>query len=59
MRTIMIAAAVAASALRGCTFKSTTVRQAETPPPVVYEAPAPTVVYQSPTPIVVYQHRLS
>ena len=31
--------------MAGCTFKSTTVRRAESPPTVVYEAP-PTVVYQ-------------
>ncbi|HZF33756.1 MAG TPA: hypothetical protein VE914_08145 [Candidatus Angelobacter sp.] len=55
MRTTLIAAAVATAALTGCTFKSTTVRQAETPPPVVYQAPAPAVIYQSPTPTVVYQ----
>lgn len=55
LRIIMIAAVVAAAALTGCTFQSTTVRKAETPPPVVYQAPAPVVVapsataYQQPT----------
>jgi hypothetical protein len=52
MRTLIVILATAA--LAGCTFKSTTVRQAETPPRVVYAQPAPTVVYQ-PAPTVVYQ----
>jgi hypothetical protein len=51
MKTIGIAALVAAAALAGCTFKSTTV---ERPAPVVYAQPAPTVVYQAP-PTVVYE----
>jgi hypothetical protein len=48
MRSI-IALTIAAAVLTGCTFKSTTVRRAEAPPPatVVYEAP-PTVAYQQP-----------
>jgi hypothetical protein len=56
MRSIIIVAVGASAALAGCTFKSTTVRRAETPPPaaVVYAQPAPTVVYQTP-PTVVYQ----
>lgn len=49
-----IAALVAAAALAGCTFKSTEVRRAETPPPVVYQAPAPAVVAP---PAVVYQQQ--
>jgi hypothetical protein len=41
---------VAAAVLAGCTFKSTTVRRAEAPPPtVVYTQPTPTVVYGTPT----------
>jgi hypothetical protein len=44
MKTIGIAVLAAATALAGCTFKSTEVRRAETPPPVMYQAPAPTVV---------------
>ena len=35
------------TALAACTVKNTTVKQAETPPPVVYQQP--TVVYQQPT----------
>src|SRR5580765_1877298 len=56
MKTIAIGLTVAATALAGCTFKSTTVKPVESPPPpVVYQAPAPTVVappavaYQQPT----------
>src|SRR5215813_1817913 len=45
---------MALAVLAGCTFKSTTVRRAEAPPPVVYQ-PAPTAVYQQPAPAVVYQ----
>jgi hypothetical protein len=53
MRTFI--AILTMAALAGCTFKSTTVKQAETPPPrVVYTQPASTVVYQAP-PAVVYQ----
>jgi len=47
MRTAAIILATAA--LAGCTFKSTTYKQADAPPPVVYQAP-PTVVYQAPAP---------
>lgn len=53
MRTSIIALAIAASALSGCTFKSTTVERAQTPAHAVVE-PAPVVVYQAP-PAVVYQ----
>lgn len=42
MRTAFLILAIAG--LSGCTFKSTEVKRAETPPPVVYQAPAPTVV---------------
>lgn len=58
MKTIVVPILVAATAaaISGCTFKSTTVKQAEAPPPkVVYvqPAPAPTVyqptVYSTPT----------
>jgi hypothetical protein len=52
MRTFIVI--LTAAALAGCTFKSTTVRQAEAPPRVVYTQPAPSVVYQAP-PAVVYQ----
>src|SRR5262245_13945372 len=54
----IIALGVAAVALGACTFRSTTVRPAEAPPPatVVYPAPPPSVVYQSP-PTVVYQQQ--
>jgi len=57
MRSIIIVAVAASAALAGCTFKSTTVRRAEVPPPatVVYATPAPTVVYATPAPTVVYQ----
>jgi hypothetical protein len=57
MRSIIIVAVAASAALAGCTFKSTTVRRAEVPPPatVVYATPAPTVVYTTPAPTVVYQ----
>jgi len=66
MRSIIILAVAASAALAGCTFKSTTVRRAEVPPPatvvyatppatVVYATPAPTVVYATPAPTVVYQ----
>ena len=57
MRTILIGAAIAATALSGC-ISSTTVHRAETPPPatVVYEQPAPVVVYQSPQ-TVAYQQQ--
>ena len=55
MKTIVvpILVAVTAAAISGCTFKSTTVKQAEAPPPkVVYVQPAPTVyqptVYSTP-----------
>lgn len=51
MRTAVVILAIATAALAGCTFKSTTYKQAATPPPVVYQAP-PTVVYQAPTPTV-------
>lgn len=51
MRTIVIALAVAASALGGCTFKSTTVERGATPAHVAVE-PAPVVVYQTPPPVV-------
>src|SRR5262249_8497361 len=56
--------AIAASALGGCTFKSTTVAREPTPaytaaepapaPVVVYQN-SPPVVYQAPAPTVVYQ----
>lgn len=49
MRTFIAVLAVAA--LAGCTVKNTTVKQAETPPPVV-TTPAPTVVYQTPAVVV-------
>lgn len=53
MRTSIIALAVVASALGGCTFKSTTVERAQTPAHTVVEpAPAPVVVYQAPAPVV-------
>ena len=53
MRTTIIALAVAASALGGCTFKSTTVERGATPAHVAVEpAPAPVVVYQTPPPVV-------
>jgi hypothetical protein len=52
MRTALILA-IATAGLAGCTFKSTEVKRASTPPPVVYQAPAPVappvVVYQQPT----------
>jgi|SRR5215470_5998142 len=47
MRSTIIVAVAASAAVAGCTFKSTTVRRAETPPTVVYQAP-PIVVYQQP-----------
>lgn len=51
MRIILLA--MAATALAGCTFQSTTVRRAAAPAPtVVYAQPAPTVVYG--TPVAVY-----
>ena len=55
MRTTIIALAVAAAALSGCTFKSTTVERGATPAHVAVEpapAPAPVVVYQTPPPVV-------
>ena len=52
MKCIIVLGATAAI-LGGCSFRETTIRQAEAPPPVVYETPAPTVVYQSP-PAAVY-----
>ena len=53
MRTSIIALAMAASALGGCTFKSTTVERAQTPAHTIVEpAPAPVVVYQEPPPVV-------
>jgi len=53
VRTTIIALAVAASALGGCTFKSTTVERGATPAHVAVEpAPAPVVVYQTPPPVV-------
>jgi hypothetical protein len=52
MRTALILA-IATTALAGCTFKSTEVKRAETPPPVVHQ-PAPTVVTP---PAVVYQQQ--
>ena len=62
MRTSIVALAVAAAALGGCTFNSTTVERARTPAHVaVQPAPAPVVVYQVPAPVyqaaptVVYQ----
>lgn len=55
MKAIVVPILVAATAvaISGCTFKSTTVRQADAPPPkVVYVQPAPTVyqptVYSAP-----------
>lgn len=57
MKAFGIAALAAAAAVGGCTFKSTTVEKAETPPAVVYQQPAPVVVYQSPAPTVVYQQQ--
>jgi hypothetical protein len=57
-----IAALVAAAAVAGCTFRSTTVREVQaprvvytTPAPVVYAAPPSTVVYTAPAPTVVYR----
>lgn len=53
MRTSIIVLAVAASALGGCTFKSTTVERVQTPAHAsVQPAPAPVVVYQAPAPVV-------
>lgn len=53
MRTSIVALAVAAAALGGCTFNSTTVERARTPAHVAVEpAPAPVVVYQAPAPVV-------
>jgi len=53
MRTSVILLAVAASALSGCTFNSTTVERAQTPAHArVQPAPAPVVVYQAPAPVV-------
>ena len=53
MRTSIVALAIAASALSGCTFKSTTVERAQTPAHAIVEpAPAPVVVYQTPPPVV-------
>ena len=53
MRTGIIALAIAASALSGCTFKSTTVERAQTPAHAIVEpAPAPVVIYQTPPPVV-------
>jgi hypothetical protein len=55
VRTSIIALAIAASVLSGCTFKSTTVERAQTPAHTVVEpAPAPVLAYQAP-PAVVYQ----
>ena len=48
MKTIAIGLTVAAAALVGCTVKHTTVQPAETPPPVVYQAPAQVIVTPSP-----------
>jgi len=53
MRTSIVVLTVAAAALGGCTFKSTTVERTQTPAHVAVE-PAPVVVYQAP-PAVVYQ----
>ncbi len=55
MRSIIIVAVAASAVLAGCTFKSTTVRRAEVPPPPVVYAPAPTIVYATPAPTIVYQ----
>jgi hypothetical protein len=53
MRTSIVALAVAAAALGGCTFNSTTVERAPTPAhAAVVPAPAPVVVYQTPPPVV-------
>jgi hypothetical protein len=55
VRTSIIALAVAAAALSGCTFRSTTVERGATPAHVAVEpapAPAPVVVYQTPPPVV-------
>jgi hypothetical protein len=53
VRTSIVVLAIAASALGGCTFKSTTVERAQTPAHTVVEpAPAPVVVYQTPPPVV-------
>ena len=53
MRTSIVALAIAASALSGCTFKSTTVERAQIPAHAIVEpAPAPVVVYQTPPPVV-------
>ena len=55
MKAFGIAALAAAAAVAGCTFKSTTVKEADAPPAVVYQQPAPVVVYQTPAPTVTYQ----
>jgi len=47
MKTAIVLAA-AAVALAGCTFKSTTVQPARTPPPATVVEPAPVIVYQQP-----------
>jgi hypothetical protein len=53
MRTTIVALALAAATLGGCTFNSTTVERARTPAHVAVEpAPAPVVVYQTPPPVV-------
>ena len=57
MKAFGIAALAAAAAVAGCTFKSTTVKEADAPPAVVYQQPAPVVVYQAPAPAVVYQQQ--
>jgi hypothetical protein len=54
MRTAVVLAVLATAALAGCTVKSTTVKQADAPPAIVYQQPAPTVVYKAP-PAVVYE----
>src|SRR6185312_16839136 len=53
MKAFGIAALAVAAGVAGCTFKSTTVKEADAPPAVVYQQPAPVVVYQAPAPTVV------
>ena len=53
MRTSIIALAIAATALGGCTFKSTRIEPAQTPAHAIVEpAPAPVIIYQTPPPVV-------